>query len=313
MFVGNTTLIRTVNDTLSTNSSSSSSSQYSSKRLSTFCPISSQVNEEYLPYTPTTDENNHYDEIDFQEKNEQIQKEEVIQISISFLFNRNSFIQTCDDNHDDTRSSSYSSSFAAGLNSDEISSAVSNDYCQTEEEEEEEKVENESIYELNLIVDQVRTCLDDLRLIDRSFSIIFDKIEQILNDLDKIIQIQIDEQTEKTLEIENILEDFQFLNTFDDEDTSKTIDSGFEGEQQTKQNQNINQIFVDILNRILILLHVKIHFCFFIFSFFINQYIQNRSKSDDNLPLERLNDQYEQLNIAISWNQNQIKDVKQGK
>jgi hypothetical protein len=94
MFVGNTTLIRTVNDTLSTNSSSSSSSstQYSSKRLSTFCPITSQENEEYLPYTPTTDENNHYDEIDFQEKNEQIQKEEVIQISISFLFNKNSFI-----------------------------------------------------------------------------------------------------------------------------------------------------------------------------------------------------------------------------
>ncbi len=160
------------------------------------------------------------------------------------------------DHVDDTRSSSYTSSFAAGLNSDEISSAASIDYCQTEEE----GIENESIYELDLIIDQVRTCLDDLRLIDRSFAIIFDQIEQIINDLDKKIKIQIHEQTEKTLEIENILGDFNFLNTLDDEDTSKTIDSGFEGEQQPKQTEhfksNLNHIFVDILNRILILLHV---------------------------------------------------------
>lgn len=77
MFVGNTTLIRTVNDTLSTNyssssSSSSSSTQYSSKRLSTFCPTSTHENEEYLTYTPKTDESNHYDEIDFQEKKEEV-------------------------------------------------------------------------------------------------------------------------------------------------------------------------------------------------------------------------------------------------
>ncbi len=58
MFVGNTTLIRTVNDTLST----------SSKRLSTFYP----TNNEYLSYTPITDESNHYDEIDFEQKNEQV-------------------------------------------------------------------------------------------------------------------------------------------------------------------------------------------------------------------------------------------------
>ncbi len=69
MFVGNTTLIRTVNDTLS---SSSSSSQYSSKRLSTFCPINSQENEEYLAYTPITDETNHYDEIDLGDKKEEV-------------------------------------------------------------------------------------------------------------------------------------------------------------------------------------------------------------------------------------------------
>jgi hypothetical protein len=74
MFVGNTTLIRTVNDTLS-----SSSSNSSSKRLSTFCPINTQENEEYLAYTPITDESNHYDEIDLEEtKNEQVPKEEVI-------------------------------------------------------------------------------------------------------------------------------------------------------------------------------------------------------------------------------------------
>ncbi len=78
MFVGNTTLIRTVNDTLSSSSSSSSTSKFSSKRLSTFCPINSQENEEYLTYTPITDESNHYDEIDLEDKNEQIPKEEVI-------------------------------------------------------------------------------------------------------------------------------------------------------------------------------------------------------------------------------------------
>jgi hypothetical protein len=64
MFVGNTTLIRTVNDTLSSSSS---------KRLSTFCPIiNSQENQEYLTYTPITDESNHYDEIDLEEKNEKV-------------------------------------------------------------------------------------------------------------------------------------------------------------------------------------------------------------------------------------------------
>ncbi|CAF3919953.1 unnamed protein product, partial [Rotaria sp. Silwood2] len=285
MFVGNTTLLRTVNDTLTSSASSSTSSQYSSKRLSTFCPINSPEPNEYVTYNSITDESNHYDEIDLENKYEQIPKEEI-----------------CDNFHvhDDTHSSSNSSSFAAGLNSDEISSAASIDYCQTEEEE----IENESIYELDLLIDQVRTCLDDLRLIDRSFSIIFDKIEQIINDLDKIIKIKIHEQTEKTLEIENILVDFNFLNTFDDEDTLKTIDSGFEGEQkQTKENDNfksninqpMNTIFVDILNRILILLY----------------YIQNRSKSDDNLILDHLNDQCEQLNMAISWCENQVQDVKQ--
>ncbi|CAF1432503.1 unnamed protein product [Adineta steineri] len=286
MFVGNTTLLRTVNDTLS---SSSSSNQYSSKRSSTYYPTHSEETNEYLPFTPPlTDESNHYDEIHLENKNVEIPKEE---ISDNLLV------------HDDTRSSSYSSSsFAVGLNSDEISSAVSVDYCHSEEEEEEE-TENESIYELDLLIDQVRTCLDDLRLIDRSFSIIFDKIEQIINDLDKIIKLQIHEQTEQTLEIENVLCDFNFLNAIDDEDTSKTIDSGFEGEQQIKQNENFksninqitNTIFVDILNRLLILLH----------------YIQNRSNSDDDLILERLNEQYDQLTMAIFWCQNHVQDVKQ--
>lgn len=204
MFVGNTTLIRTVNDTLS-----SSSSTYSSKRLSTFYPRNS---EEYLPYTPMTDESNHYDEIDFEEK----------------LVHD----QTC------------SSSFAAGLNSDEISSAVSI----------EDLEETESIYDLELILEQIR-----MSLIDRSFSTEFDQIEQVIDQLDRMIKIQIHEETEKTLEIENILGDFQFLNTIDDEETSKTIDSGFEGEQHHKSNphQFINHLFLDILNRILLLLHVN--------------------------------------------------------
>lgn len=262
MFVGNTTLIRTVNDTLSTSSS---------KRLSTFTSLN---NQDYLSSIDFNSETNHYDEIDFQDKNQQQISETVTE---------------------DSRSSSYTSSYPGGLNSDEMSSAVSNDYCQTEEEEEEE--EYESIYELDLIIDQVRTCLDDLRLIDRSFSIVFDQIEEILNRLDEIIKSEIHQQTENTLEIENILEDFHFLNTYDnDQDTLKTIDSGFEGEQQNQHFKSmIHLIFVDILNRILTLLH----------------YIQNRSKSDDQLLVERLRDQYEQLKTAIFWSQNQIKDVKQ--
>ena len=76
MFVGNTTLIRTVNDTLS---SSSSTSQHASKRAFTFHPRNS---EEYLNFTPKTDESNHYDEIDLEENNEQVQKEEVIRINL---------------------------------------------------------------------------------------------------------------------------------------------------------------------------------------------------------------------------------------
>jgi hypothetical protein len=80
MFVGNTTLLRTVNDTLS----SSASSQFCSKRLSTFCPINCQQDNEYLICTPTTDESIHYDEIDFEHKNEQIPKEEV-RLNTSFL------------------------------------------------------------------------------------------------------------------------------------------------------------------------------------------------------------------------------------
>lgn len=271
MFVGNTTLLRTVNDTLTSGgpSSSLSSSQYSAKRLSTFFPMNSQENE-YVSYNSISDESNHYDEIDSENKREEIPKEVFFfndffdrsEISFCFYF---FFIQICDNivTHDDARSSSNSSSFAAGLNSDEISSATSNDYFQAEE------IENESMYELDALIHQVQTYLDDLRLLDPSFSIVFDKIEQKINDLDNIIKVQIQEQTEKTLEVENVLGDFNFLNTFDDEDTLKTIDSGFEGDQQQQQNikQNeslvsnlshpMNAIFVDILNRISTLLYVS--------------------------------------------------------
>ena len=88
---------------------------------------------------------------------------------------------------------------------------------------------------------------------------------------------QIHEQREKTLEIEHILMNFNFLNTTDDQDTSKTVDLGFEGEQQTKDNQHfksnihprINGVFIEILNRNL-LLHVRyISFLFSFPSFFI--------------------------------------------
>ncbi|CAF1670256.1 unnamed protein product, partial [Adineta ricciae] len=278
MFVGNTTLLRTVNDTLSFSSSTSSSSSH---RLSTFCPLNSENNHEYLDYTPLSDETNHYDEINLDNKPEEVPSENILV-------------------HDDTRSSSYSSSsFAGGLNSDELSSATSNEYCQDEEED---IKENESIYELDLLIEQVRTCLDDLRLIDRAFSIELENIEEIINELDKMIKVQIREQTESILEIETVLGDFNFLNAIDDDETSKTIDSGFEGEQQIKQikqdehfKSNMNRIFVDILHRILILLH----------------YIQNRSKSDDDLVFQRFRDQYDQLKTAISWHQNPHQNIQQ--
>ena len=133
-------------------------------------------------------------------------------------------------------------------------------------ERHEEEDDDESIYQLDLLLDQVRTCLDDLRLVDRSMSTVFEHIEQVINELDRRIKSEIHEQTERSLEIENILNDFNFLNNMDDEETSKTIDSGFEGEQRLKQNdrakshinRRINTIFVDILQRILILLHVRL-------------------------------------------------------
>ena len=245
--------------------------------------------------------------------------------------------------HSDTRSSSYSSLFAAGFNSDEISSSASIDFCPVEVEEEvadegeekeehavvmaaerHEEEEDESIYQLDLLLDQVRTCLDDLRLVDRSMSTVFENIEQVINELDKMIKIEIQEQTERSLEIENILNDFNFLNNMDDEETSKTIDSGFEGEQRLKQNnrakshinRRINTIFVDILHRILILLHVTSLSDSLLVSMdcvSLRKFIQNRSKSNDQLVLERLHDQYQQLTMTMSWRLNQVEDLKQGR
>jgi hypothetical protein len=78
MFVGNTTLLRTVNDTVSSCSSSSAPVQYPSKCLSTCYPINPSENEEYSTYNCIADENNHYDEIDLEHKHEQVPKEEVI-------------------------------------------------------------------------------------------------------------------------------------------------------------------------------------------------------------------------------------------
>ena len=75
MFVGNTTLLRTVNDTVS---SSSSSSQFSSKRLSTFYPVHVREENDYLLSTPMTDESIHYDEIDLDMKPDAASKEEVM-------------------------------------------------------------------------------------------------------------------------------------------------------------------------------------------------------------------------------------------
>ena len=71
MFAGNPTLLRTVNDTLS------SSCQYSSKRLSTFLPVNSQEDNENLTFASITDEHNHYDETDLEDKNKRVPKEEV--------------------------------------------------------------------------------------------------------------------------------------------------------------------------------------------------------------------------------------------
>lgn len=171
MFVGNTTLLRTVTDT-----------------LSTVPPTSKRVS--------IIDETVHY--------------EEIVDPVLS-------------------RSSSSSSSFSAGLNSDEISSST-------------------SMFELDLLIEQVRTTLDELRFSHR----VFERLEDLLTDLDRRIKEEIHEQTAKTLEIETILNDFNFLHSIDEEETSKTIDSGFEGEQRT-----LNSIFTDLLQRILFLLQVN--------------------------------------------------------
>ena len=173
MFVGNTTLLRTVTDT-----------------LSTVPPTSKRVS--------SIDETVHYEEI------------------VDPVLSR----------------SSSSSSFSAGLNSDEISSST-------------------SIFELDLLIEQVRTSLDELRFSHR----VFERLEELLTDLDRRIKDEIHEQTAKTLEIETILNDFNFLHSIDEEETSKTIDSGFEGEHRT-----LNSIFTDLLQRILFLLQVILCF-----------------------------------------------------
>lgn len=234
---------------------------------------------------------------------------------------------------DDTRSSSYSSSFAAGFNSDELSSAASVECGQHENEEvhlekakeededEDEDEENPSIYKLDLLIDRIRTSIDELRLIDRSFSVVFEQIEDQINELDRRIKLEIHEQTEQNLEIENVLNDFNFLNSIDDEEeTSKTSDSGFEGEQIHQDNRSnvrstINSIFVDVLNRILVLLNVskysvqRFSIRFVFFEHF--QYILTRSKPDDELVLEHLQQQNEQLRIVFNWNQQNFLDFKQ--
>ena len=82
MFVGNTTLLRTVNDTLSSSSSSFSSSststgQLSMKRLSTYCSINNSIEQENLSSKPTIDEDVHYDEILLNPEDENLIKGEV--------------------------------------------------------------------------------------------------------------------------------------------------------------------------------------------------------------------------------------------
>jgi hypothetical protein len=77
MFVGNTTLLRTVNDTVSSSSPSHTIIQYPSKSLSTCYPINSSVNEDDSAYHLITDESIHYDEIELEHKNEQVSKQQV--------------------------------------------------------------------------------------------------------------------------------------------------------------------------------------------------------------------------------------------
>ena len=92
MFVGNTTLLRTVNDTVSSSIPISTTSQYPAKPLSTCYPINSTENDEYSQYNTITDEHLHYDEIDLEHKNEQISKQEVIKTSFLFIQQKTNLI-----------------------------------------------------------------------------------------------------------------------------------------------------------------------------------------------------------------------------
>ena len=141
--------------------------------------------------------------------------------------------------------------------------------------------ESDSTCDLDLLLEQVRTSLDDLRCA---------RLDELLAELDGRVRG----------EIEQVLNDFNFLPNVDDgggeeeeeeEENSKTIDSGFEGEHRTW-----NFFFTDILHRVLLLL----------------EYIHTRSKSDDQLVLTRLDEQCEQLAMALSWKDQRISDVQQG-
>ena len=196
MFVGNTTLLRTVNDTLH------------SKRLSTIDP-----------------ESVHY--------------EEILPLQ-----------------SDETRSSSV------GFHSDEISSSTSS----SEEEE-------ETTAEVDFLLEQIRTALDEWRLTDRSSTNLLEQLEELIDEFDR--------QTEKTLEIENVLQNFQFLQSIDDDD------AGFQGERLP--TDQLGSIFVDVLQRILLLL------------------LHHRHSNDD----DQLQNQIDQLKISLEWKRKGFSQVEQ--
>ncbi|CAF0850126.1 unnamed protein product [Didymodactylos carnosus] len=199
------------------------------------------------------------------------------------------------------------------------------------------------VYELEMLIQQIKTCLDDIRIGNEQ--VIFDQLDENISDLDSTIKHSIHEQTERNLEIEDVMEGFDFLNemttdeieqqqqqkddnkheeekqqtivvTSDDGPAphnadfySKRIDSGFidSSRPYTPPPSAISTTINDSINMIIVeLLRIILK---------LLHYIQSRInilRDCENLTvIKKLNEQISQLRLASLWCKNEVRDTNQ--
>ncbi|CAF1295172.1 unnamed protein product [Didymodactylos carnosus] len=200
-----------------------------------------------------------------------------------------------------------------------------------------------SVYELEMLIQQIKTCLDDIRL--ENEQIVFDQLDENMCDLDSTIKHSIHEQTERNLEIEDVMESFEFLNEISEEveeqqyqtniteheEESKqqaigvTIDDGAISDHSDFGQKTIDSGFVESsrpytpasaisatttnesINVVIVeLLGIVLKLLY---------YIQNRLnilRDSENLTvIKKLLEQIAQLKVALLWCKNEVRDVKQ--